>query len=73
MDLANVLEIMFDRCYCIHLTKYLLKLANSMATIFCHGLVVNAGVFLFIDIRLPGLRASSDSRWLTSSDLSSML
>ena len=42
-DLANVnvLEIKFDRCYCINSKKYLFTFGEKYGTIFCHCLAVN--------------------------------
>ena len=58
---------MFDRCYCINSTNYSLKPEKNLDPIFCHRLTANALVHLFTNIRLPGPRAFSYSKWLPSS------
>ena len=73
-DLANVnvLEKMFDRCYCINSTIYLLKFGKLYGTILFHRLAVSERVHIFLNIRLPGPSASRDSRWLPSFDSTSI-
>ena len=44
---VNVLEKMFDRCYCINSTIYLLKFGKLYGTIFCHRLAVSERVHIF--------------------------
>ena len=38
---------MFDRCYCINSTMYLLKIGKRYGTIFCHRLAVSGRVHIF--------------------------
>ena len=40
-------KIMFDRCYCIKSTIYLLKFGKLYGTIFCHRLAVSERVNIF--------------------------
>ena len=40
-------KIMFDRCYCINSTIYLLKFGKLYRTIFCHRLTVSEQVHIF--------------------------
>ena len=40
-------KIMFDRCYCINSTIYLLKFGILYGTIFCHRLTVSERVHIF--------------------------
>ena len=40
-------KIMFDRCYCINSTIYLLKFGKLYGTIFCHYLTVSERVHIF--------------------------
>ena len=41
---------MFDRCYCINSTIYLLKFGKLYGTIFCHRLAVSERVHIFLNI-----------------------
>ena len=63
---------MFDRCYCINSTIYLLTFGKLYGTIFCHRLTVSERVHIFLNIHLPGPSASRDSRWLPSFDSTSI-
>ena len=40
-------KTMFDRCYCINSTIYLLKFGKLYGTIFCHRLTVSERVHIF--------------------------
>ena len=51
-------KTMFDRCYCINSTIYLLKFGKLYGTIFCHRLTVSERVHIFLNIRLSGPSAS---------------
>ena len=70
-DLANV-NIKKKQCLVAVLHKFkaiFVTICEICGTRLCYRLTVNAWVHLFINIRLPGPRASCDSRWLPSSDL----
>ena len=60
-------KIMFDRCYCINSTIYLLKFWETL-----WHYILSASECTFLNIRLPGPSASRDSRWLPSFDSTSM-
>ena len=64
-------KTILDCFYCIDSTKYSLKSAKTMALYFV-TLWQSLPQCTFIIICLPGLRASGDSRWLPSSDVTLM-
>ena len=54
---------MFDRCYS---TKNLLKFGKKYGTIFCHRFRSMRISTVYLNYRLPGPRASKDSRLQSS-------
>ena len=69
-DLANV-NILENNVWSLLLHDFNEMFGNiceKCGTLFCLRLTVNAWLQLFINIRLPGPRASIDSRWPPSSD-----
>ena len=69
-DLAHVLafEIIFDRYYCINLTKYLLSFGKNIALYFVIVWHSTKECTFYLNIGLPGPRTQSHSRWLPPPD-----
>ena len=69
---VNVFENNVSSLLLHKFNEIFVKIWENYGTIFCHRLAVNEGRHSFFYIRLPGLTASKDSKWMSSFDSTSM-